>query len=78
MLKKLTINIESEVYDGLYSVVGAGKIGQFINDTIKPHVLEKSTEDEYKQMVMDEDRNREAEKWTELGKSTIRKSKNVW
>lgn len=39
---------------------------------------DKSIEKEYKQMVMDEDRNREAVKWTELGKSTIRKSKNVW
>jgi hypothetical protein len=37
--KKLTISVEAAVYEGLYRVVGARRINQFIEDLVRPHVI---------------------------------------
>ncbi len=42
MQKRLTITINEEVYNGLYKVVGRGKIGRFIEDLVRPHVVEET------------------------------------
>ena len=42
MLKKLTITIDAEVYDGLHSVVGRRRISRFLNDLARPHVVGQS------------------------------------
>ena len=42
MQKRLTITIDEEVYNGLYKVVGRGKIGRFIEDLVRPHVIEEA------------------------------------
>jgi predicted CopG family antitoxin len=39
MHRKLTITLDEEVYMGLHSVIGNGKISQFIENLVKPHVL---------------------------------------
>lgn len=38
MQKKLTITLDERVYEGLYDVVGAGKISRFIEDLVRPYV----------------------------------------
>ena len=40
MNKKLTITVDEEVYAGLYRVVGPRRISQFIEDLLRPHVVE--------------------------------------
>lgn len=65
MQKKLTITIDEKVYEGLYRVVGSGKISQFIERLVRPHVLQTDLERAYAQMAQDEEREAEAYAWSE-------------
>lgn len=64
-MKKLTITIDDEVYHGLHSQIGAGKISRFVNDLVRPFVSDASLEEGYSAMAADVDREREAEEWCE-------------
>ena len=39
MHKRLTISLDEQVYEGLYSVVGRGNISRFIENLVRPHVV---------------------------------------
>jgi predicted CopG family antitoxin len=65
MRKKLTITIDSEIYEGLYKTVGEGKISNFIENLIKPHVLSQDLILAYREMASDEEREQEAVAWSE-------------
>jgi predicted CopG family antitoxin len=65
MHKKLTITIDEKVYEGLYSTIGEGKISQFIENLVKPHVLHQDLELAYREMALDEEREHEATAWSE-------------
>ncbi len=38
MLKKLTINLDNEVYQALHKIVGQGNISQFVDRLVRPHL----------------------------------------
>ncbi len=65
MQKKLTITIDERVYEGLQTVVGRGKISQFIEVLVRPHVLNENLESAYREMARDEAREAEALEWSE-------------
>lgn len=65
MQKKLTITVEEQVYEGLYTVVGRRNISQFINALVRPHVLKPDLEAAYSRMAADESRESEALEWAE-------------
>jgi len=65
MQKKLTINIDEQVYNGLYAVVGKGAISQFIEDLLRPYVIQDELDAAYKLMAEDQDRETEALDWAE-------------
>lgn len=65
MQKKLTITVDEKVYDGLQQRVGSRKISHFIEDLVRPHVLDEELESAYAQMAQDEDREAEAHDWVE-------------
>jgi predicted CopG family antitoxin len=65
MVKKLTITVEKDVYQGLHKVIGRGKISNFIEDLVRPHVLRPDLSAAYRQMAEDENREREAAEWSE-------------
>jgi hypothetical protein len=65
MQKKLTITVDERVYDGLHSVVGRGKISQFIESLVRPYVVKHSLESAYREMALDEARETEALEWSE-------------
>lgn len=65
MHKKLTITIDEKVYEGLYATIGEGKISQFIENLVKPHVLHQDLELAYREMASDEKREQEAADWSE-------------
>jgi predicted CopG family antitoxin len=65
MQKKLTITVDERVYDGLHSVIGQGKISQFIESLVRPHVIKNSLEAAYREMASDEAREIEALEWSE-------------
>jgi predicted CopG family antitoxin len=65
MQKKLTITVDERVYAGLHTVVGRGRISQFIESLVRPHVVGKDLEVAYRQMAQDEAREAEALEWAE-------------
>jgi hypothetical protein len=65
MRKRLTITLDSRVYEGLRSVVGRWHISRFIEALVRPHVIGKDLEDGYRQMARDEAREAEALEWAE-------------
>lgn len=60
MTKKLTITVSDEVYEGLYRRVGARRIGKFLEELARPHVVDVDLEAEYREAALDEQREREA------------------
>jgi len=65
MQKKLTITIDEDVYEGLQTVVGPRRISRFIEELLRPYVLDKNFEDGYRQMALEEERELEALEWSE-------------
>lgn len=64
MQKKLTITVDEQVYDGLHSVIGQGKISRFIESLVRPHVVKNGLEAAYQEMAADEQREAEALEWS--------------
>jgi len=65
MQKKLTITIDEDVYQGLYTVVGPRRISRFIEELVRPHVLAKDLDSAYAAMAQEEEREAEALAWAE-------------
>lgn len=65
MQKKLTITVDELVYDGLYRVVGPRRISQFIEDLVRPHVVDEDLHLAYAEMAADEAREAAATEWSE-------------
>ncbi|MEX0853438.1 MAG: hypothetical protein WD036_09190 [Bauldia sp.] len=65
MTKKLTITVDNEVYAGLHSVIGRRRISRFLNDLARPHVARRDLAAGYREMAVDEEREREAAEWVE-------------
>ena len=65
MQKKLTITIDEHVYEGLHKMIGRGKISQFIESLLRPHVMGTELELAYQQMAQEESREGEAVEWAE-------------
>lgn len=63
MHKKMTITLDEVVYDGLYRTVGRRRMSQFIEDLVRPHVVDSSLDEGYKAMAADSFREREALEW---------------
>lgn len=63
MHKKMTITLDEDVYYGLYRMIGRRKISQFIEELVRPHVVDKILEEGYKAMALDEEREKEAMQW---------------
>ena len=65
MQKKLTITIDESVYKALYKVIGARKISRFIEDLVRPHVIEADLEAGYAAMAADTEHEVKALEWSE-------------
>ena len=63
MHKKMTITLDEEVYYGLYRLIGRRKIRQFIEDKVRPFVIDSTLDDGYKAMASDVEREKEASEW---------------
>ena len=64
-MKKLTISVDADVYDGLRSRIGPRRISRFLNDLARPHVTGQGLELAYADMAADEAREAEAAEWSE-------------
>ncbi len=63
MHKRMTITLDEAVYDGLYRTVGKRRMSQFIEDLLKPHVLDTALDAGYRAMAADAEREAEAQAW---------------
>ena len=69
MHKRMTITLDEAVYEGLNRAVGKRRMSQFIEDLLRPHVLDTALDDGYRAMAQDKDRELEAQEWcNELAK----------
>lgn len=63
MHKRMTITLEEAVYEGLNRTIGKRRMSQFIEDLLRPHVLDTSLDDGYRAMAADTAREAEAMEW---------------
>jgi len=63
MHKKMTITLDEAVYEGLYRTVGKRRMSQFIEDLVRPHVLDTALDAGYRAMAADTVRETEAMEW---------------
>ena len=63
MHKRMTITLDEVVYEGLYRTVGKRRMSQFIEDLLRPHVVDTSLDDGYRAMANDQARESEAMQW---------------
>jgi predicted CopG family antitoxin len=66
MQKKITLTIDKDVYEGLYKTIGKRKISKFIEDMVRPHVINSNLESAYAEMAKDKKLESEAAKWSEI------------
>ena len=65
MNRQITISVTDEVYQGLQTVAGDRTIGELIEELARPIITESCLEASYREMILDEDREREADEWAE-------------
>ena len=63
MHKRMTITLDEAVYEGLYRTIGKRRMSQFIEDLLRPHVIDTSLDEGYRAMAADQAREAEAIEW---------------
>ena len=63
MHKKMTISLDEAVYDGLVRTIGKRRMSQFIEDLLRPHVLDTALYAGYQAMAADTSREANATEW---------------
>lgn len=63
MHKRMTITLDEDVYDGLYRMVGRRRMSQFIEDLVRPHVMDAALNEGYQAMAADRTREADAVEW---------------
>ena len=64
MHKRMTITLDEAVYDGLYRTIGKRQISQFIEDLLRPHVMDTALDEGYRAMAADTAREADAQEWS--------------
>ena len=64
MHKRMTITLDEAVYDGLYRTIGKRQISQFIEDLLRPHVMDTALDEGYRAMATDTAREADAQEWS--------------
>ena len=65
MQKKLTITVDSKVYEGLHAIIGRGNISQFLERLARPYLFPEELAASYREMAADSARENEAAQWSE-------------
>ena len=63
MRKKMTITLSEQVNDGFYRTISKRRMSQFIEDLLRPHVLDNILDAGYRAMAADGEREAEATAW---------------
>lgn len=63
MHKRMSITLDEVVYEGLYRHVGKRRMSQFIEDLVRPYVVDAALDEGYKAMAEDKEREADALAW---------------
>ncbi|MDA8307705.1 MAG: addiction module antitoxin [Deltaproteobacteria bacterium] len=63
MHKRITITLDEAVYEGLHRRIGKRRISRFIEELVRPYVLDASLDEGYRAMAEDKEREAEALEW---------------
>ncbi len=75
--KKLTVMLDAEVYEALRETIGERKIGTFLSNLARPHVVKRSLDAGYKAMSLDVRHETDAKEWVESD-IEISDTENTW
>lgn len=75
--KKLTVMLDAEVYEALQEKIGGRKIGTFLSNLARPHVVTRSLDAQYKMMSLDAVRELDAKEWIDSD-SEVSDTENIW
>lgn len=71
-MRKLTISVSEDFYEGLLRSAGPRKIGAFIEKNLESKVATKKNLDAgYKAMAADQEREKEAKEWVAIAGETL-------
>ena len=65
-MRKLTITVSDEVYEGLHRRIGARRISRFIDSLARPYVDDAAAEALYRAAEKDPDRQETLADWDDL------------
>ncbi len=65
-MRKLTITVSDEVYEGLHRRIGARRISSFIDRLARPYVEDVAAEALYREAENDADRREALADWDDL------------
>lgn len=64
MRRRMTITLDEAVYEGLHRTVGKRRMSQFVENLLRPYVLDNTAlDDGYRAMAADQARETEAQAW---------------
>lgn len=63
MHKRMSITLDEVVYEGLYRQVGKRRMSQFIEDLVRPYVVDTALDEGYRAMAADKGREADAAAW---------------
>lgn len=63
MHKRMTITLDEAVYEGFHRTVSKRRMSQFIEDLLRPLVMDTTLDDGYRAMAADRSREAEAMEW---------------
>jgi hypothetical protein len=63
MHRKMTISLDEMVYEGMYRVIGKRHMSKFIEDLVRPYVMDTSLDEGYFAMASDHEREAEESEW---------------
>lgn len=64
MHRRMTITLDERVYEGLYRTIGKRRMSQFIEDLLRPHVMDTALDEGYRAMAADKEREADALEWS--------------
>ncbi|MGE0083362.1 MAG: hypothetical protein AB7S75_02975 [Desulfococcaceae bacterium] len=65
MQKRLTVTIDSHLYDELHSFIDKRKISKFVEDMLRHHLIKQNLDNSYRMMSEDRERENDALEWSE-------------
>ena len=63
MPRRMTITLDETVYEGLHRTIGKRHRSRFIENLLRPHVLDTLLDDGYQAMAADTARESDAVEW---------------